>query len=773
MASLFMAALATSCSEDLSVGNTHTASLTASVTAEQTRAAFLSDGSFYWSAGDQIGVLTTNSEKLFSALDLKTGAGTASATFEGDISGKIGAYAVYPYSIKHEMNGTTLTYDFPATYSYTKVDQTYFPEGRDGNSYNPAMWAKIANNSVIFKHLGGVFMIKIAEMPSASGTLVFSSSQNLCGKYTADVSKDQPQLKNTESNVADAGTEVTISFSGAEVGKPGIFYVPVPTGYYDAYLTLKDGNGDKTIASVVAGSFNIQRRDLQTLTISKVTIDAGVATEVENVAGASTELANNDNIAVKEVASGESTIEVPAITTNAAKTVSLEKVADNATVTLEDQNTAEGGNSVKEITLSVPNNANADKAPIVVVKMPNSTVTLAGNAGTATYNEVTSSTAENTLVISNGVTVKKLIIAKGNVRVNKGATVEAIELAQDVKAATIYCETGATIPSTSLPDGCVVKGVIESESQFAAAMEKGGNYALLKDVDLAKRYDIYKTVALDLNQKTLTVASDIYAREDGVVTFENGKVVGKNGCGLNVATKGTLILDGIDFSGLGWSCVFILQNAQNTSLTIKNSKIQGGYYALSTNASTTPEVAKSCNMVLENSTFIASDTYNGTKTGTAAMINIAATVSMKDCSFTGYCQGALLRGGTYEIEGCTFNLSAELPSTDDGNKWMTAWETGNSCAYAALTVGNYLNTAYQYPTKITFTGTNKATVEGDYASSYPAMHVCANSAEGLGVTITNLSNITLTSGKTTTPEYGTTNITVDNTAVNPNVSTAN
>ncbi len=771
MASLFMAALATSCSEDLSVGNTHTASLTASVTAEQTRAAFLNDGSFYWSAGDQIGVLTTNSEKLFSALDLKTGAGAASATFEGVISGKIGAYAVYPYSDKHGMSGTTLTYDFPATYSYTKVDQTYFPEGKDGNSYNPAMWAKIANNSVVFKHLGGVFMIKIAEMPSASGTLVFSSSQNLCGKYTADVSKNEPQLENTESNVADAGKEVTISFSNAEVGKPGIFYVPVPTGYYDAYLTLKDGEGQTTKARVVAGSFNIQRRDLQTLTIGKVTIDAGVATEVTDVNGASTALATKDNIAVTGEVANNSTIEVPAITTTTAKTVSLEKVADNAEVTLEDKST-EGDNSVKEITLSVPNNADASKAPSVVVKMPNSTVTLAGNAGTATYNEVTSSTAENTLVISNGVTVKKLIIAKGNVRVNKGATVDAIELAQGVTAATIYCETGATIPSSSLPDGCVVKGVIESESQFAAAMEKGGNYALLKDVDLAKRYDIYKTVALDLNQKTLTVASDIYAREDGVVTFENGKVVGKNGCGLNVATKGTLILDGIDFSGLGYSCVFILQNAQNTSLTIKNSKIQGGYYALSTNASTDPEVAKSCNMVLENSTFIASDTYKGSLTGTAAMINIAATVSMKNCSFTGYNQGALLRGGTYDIEGCTFNLSAKLPSTDSGNKWMKKWESGNSCAYAALTVGNYLNTAYQYPTKITFTGTNKATVEGDYASSYPAMHVCANSAEGLGVTITNLNNITLSSQKTNEPEYGTTNITVDNTAVNPNVSAA-
>lgn len=77
MAGLLLAGLATSCSEDLNVANsTHKASLTASVTAEQTRAAFDKSGAFYWSTGDKIGVLTSNGGTMFSSLELKSGAGS-------------------------------------------------------------------------------------------------------------------------------------------------------------------------------------------------------------------------------------------------------------------------------------------------------------------------------------------------------------------------------------------------------------------------------------------------------------------------------------------------------------------------------------------------------------------------------------------------------------------------------------------------------------------------------------------------------------------------
>ena len=58
------------------------------------------------------------------------------------------------------------------------------------------------------------------------------------------------------------------------------------------------------------------------------------------------------------------------------------------------------------------------------------TVTLAANGETATYDEVTATTAANTLVLGKGVTVNTLKVKAGNVRVKSGAKVTAISRAQ-------------------------------------------------------------------------------------------------------------------------------------------------------------------------------------------------------------------------------------------------------------------------------------------------------------------------------------------------------
>ena len=783
MAGLLLAGLATSCSEDLNVANsTHKASLTASVTAEQTRAAFDKSGAFYWSTGDKIGVLTSNGGTMFSSLELKSGAGESSAAFEGVISGTIGDYAVYPYSSGHSFSGNKLTYSFPDSYSYNKVDQLYFPSEKDGNSYNSAMWAQITNFGVNFKHLGGVFMIKIAEMPSTDGTLEFTTTENLCGKYTADLSATEPALVNTDGSASDAGKTVTITFKGATTGSPGVFYIPVPTGSYNARLTLKDNSGNTKLADIVAGSFTIARKDLRALSIGKVTIDAGVAKEVSSTTEAGTALANenNTNVAITGKVESGSTISIPAVTssstTTKAKTLTLESVAESASITVSDNNASSSGDaasSLKELTVSIPNMEGENKAPKVTVTMPNSTVTLAGNAGTATFQEVTASTAENTLVVSEGVTVKKLIVAKGNVRVNKGATVEAIEKATDNSSGVIvYYEEGASVPS-SVTDITLIKipvgtQVISTEAQFATALTTGGNYILQNDLTLSTEYTVASTLTLDLNNKTLTAGANTIQVVGGNLTLKNGNVVqskGNNKVGLHVGTNGTLVVDGITYTGEAncFNRIYVLPCQTNVNVTIKNSTIKGGYYSFFTDASTTTGVTSNCTVNLENSEFTANET--------GVVVNIPATVTMTNCKSSGNHQGALLRGGTYNISGCTFTLNASLESSNGENKWMKAWKSGNQCAFAALTIGNYQNGAYKYETKATFTGTNTTVVTGTNATSFPAIHVC--SANNCAVTITGFANnmTTPASGcKTPAIEYGTNNITVDGDSKTVNVT---
>ena len=65
---------------------------------------------------------------------------------------------------------------------------------------------------------------------------------------------------------------------------------------------------------------------------------------------------------------------------------------------------------LKNVLVSVPQ---LDTAPKFEIDLPSSTVTLAANGETATYDEVTATTAANTLVLGKGITVNTLKVKAG------------------------------------------------------------------------------------------------------------------------------------------------------------------------------------------------------------------------------------------------------------------------------------------------------------------------------------------------------------------------
>ncbi len=780
LAGLAMTALVSSCSEDLAtIGNgLQKSTIGVSVSTESTRAAFNKDGSFYWSTGDQIGVMSdkTNNVTAFSCFTLTKGEGTASAEFTGVGSGSY-TYVVYPYNEGHSLSNGKLTYLFPNTYKYEKVDQTFFPTEKDGNSYNPAMWGKVGdNNNTTLKHLGGVLCVKVDKMPCQSGSVEVSADENMAGKYTATLATDDaPALKNTEDSPENPSKKVTITFSGATKDQPGVFYVPVPTGTYNN-IRVKFFEGTTEKVNTVAGSYKVDRANLYALVLTENKIDAGVSTAASSVADANTKLSTSDNVAITSQVESGSTITIPAAsasTSTTTKTITLEKVASGAALTVKEADGTDA-TTANAITISLPKPASADDAASLTITTPNSTTTIASNAGETTINKVTASTAENTLIVSDGVTIKELEIAKGNVRINKGAKVEKISLSSNASAADVYYETGASVPSEDVTNITkyeigVGTNPIKTEAQFEAAMSKGGDYTLVADLTLAKSYYPTSTTTVDLNKKKLTVIT-IQVENGGNVTFKNGEIIqaGKstsNGSDLVcVSSNGTLELDGITYSGgKDFQCIFIRQCSQTAALTIKNSKVEtNNYYAVSTNASTKPEIAKDCTITLENSTFYAAET--------GALINIPATVTMKNCKFSGNHQGAFLRGGNYTIEDCDFTLNATLAANHSENRWMTKWLSGNQAAFAALTLGNYINDAYAYETNITFMGTNKATVTGTNAKDFPAIHACVNADYKMTISGFN-DHMTISEGcKNPAVEYGTSGITVDGESKTANVT---
>lgn len=1008
------------------------------------RAGFDASGVFYWSEGDRLGVTMedgTGYTTGFTALTLvEGGAGQATASFSGDMMGTIAGYAAYPYNDGHSISAaddgtTTLTYNFPKEYSYTKVDADYQTETKGkGNSYNPAMWGKIENSNVALKHLGGVFCIKFAKLPVGDNLkLTFTADQKIAGKYTVTLSGDAPALEATNAT-DDSEKTVSIAFGNTVQNTSGTFYIPVPTGSY-TNVRVKILNGTEELANVFGGNYSIARRDLKKLSVSSGTITGGEAKTVSSVADVADALGKNTAVTVSGEVSGKSNkIEVPAAqSAETPMSIAFQNVASGAEIEFEDKATGGTSSSVKDMTIALPEIESAEEAPVVNVNMPNTTVTLSSNGGSTTIKEATAATAENTLVVDAGVTINKLIVKKGNVRLKKGATITNIERhSENTNVVKVFVESDEGYPDLSGNTNFEV--VDAAVAEMEAVAKTGGNFILEQDVTLFRPLMVEGALVLDLNGHsikakstgleqvlktkdavvlvrrgahltvndnsngngsidhngvesvytavkltdgddgasgdvakltvnggtlkggyygicgngdrhgtevvinggTITAANAeegtaIYYPQDGLLTVNGGTVSAPTGIemrsgtltvnagvikstattfdekangdgttmtGVAIAvsqhvtdkdlkvlinggtltgpyalyekdlqnetgTKSLEIKDGF-FEGQVYSknCTafikggtfsdinalnYVAENAdvkmkldkdcsipafnlekkdakvevdlnehtltlsavsqisatasfKNGSISTKEmikgmggklkfdkvhisgsnyalwvqgpdaklevvngSLIEANYFSISTDASLKDGqlLYGGADIMLKDSRFIGGET--------GFMTNVSpATVDIDNCTFSGNHQAAFLRGGTYTIKNSSFTLKAELESTHSENCHMKQWGAGNNAAFAGITIGNYLSSAYQYPTTVAMTGVT-VNVEGTHASSFPAMHVCANAADDKGVTLTYDNTCSFTSTYNPAVEYGTTNITVNGQQVDSNV----
>ena len=218
-----------------------------------------SQASLYWQSGDSILVQTvTNSTysgaKLTAADNTKTGSKSATFTGEVETDTELGTYAVYPYNENHSFTGEkTLTYNLPATYTYSTVGSKIFSKTVDeettypSNNTNLPMLGTISNNTVTFKMLGGMAVIRIDSMPAATGTIKVTANQQLSGNFTvADLSATDASIATSATTLADS--TVTFTFSSATIGSAGVFYLPLATGSYtNLTIAVTCNNATQTI----------------------------------------------------------------------------------------------------------------------------------------------------------------------------------------------------------------------------------------------------------------------------------------------------------------------------------------------------------------------------------------------------------------------------------------------------------------------------------------------------------------------------------------------
>ena len=271
----------------------------------------------------------------------------------------------------------------------------------DENTHSSITLSKVATTLNPFTNTVGGFTEVIfgeAAIPALSETVTMGSAPdaktyNYLGTAyflvpaegeNPNAGKDQAMLNSATLKIKDINGE------GLKVEN-----VPVQWNYrtniYGSLLTAT-GNFNVTIVPDYDGSHNQEVKTKQVTTVDQVdeAIQSG-ATEV----------------IVTEAPKKDATITIPKVFEQDNETaVSISIPATTAAITIE-EDTQEVQSAPKEVTITAPTTSN------LTINLPNSTVTLNGES----YTTVTATTADNTLIIPEGVKVENLTVNRGNVEI--------------------------------------------------------------------------------------------------------------------------------------------------------------------------------------------------------------------------------------------------------------------------------------------------------------------------------------------------------------------
>lgn len=387
--------------------------------------------------------------------------------------------------------------------------------------------------------------------------------------------------------------------------------------------------------------------------------------EVSNIVEAADALTKCDNVVVATAPTEDAIIALPKYTA-ADKAVSITlPETTNHTVTINYASGTAASNPPKELTIIAP------QTKKLVIDAKQTTVYLNGTK----YDEIEAGTAENTLVINDGVTVDKLTVNAGNVKVFGKGVITTIENGTaNADTIYIYASSQAQLPTT-LP-GIFKKVSLEAEN-LKEAMAEGGVYQLKEDVDITGRsieIPAGTAATLDLNGNTITAAN---RRVDGIAVYGNLTLKDSKGNGRIVANK--------DYTGgaygagliriIGENAAMIMQggtiyaareNATNNGqygvavyeggdFTITGGKIEAGWSAVLGNGN-----YKTQNSVIriEGGELISTSDY-------AVYLPQSGTTTISGGKVYGAGGGVCINRGTLNVEGTALITSKGTGDTGD------------------------------------------------------------------------------------------------------------
>lgn len=680
-------------------GNT---TIVASFEGADTRTSVNSENNVVWNQNDAFGLFyTTQSKTTTPAVSLFTCSnadGTSTtAAFSGNLdTGAATSYAVYPYQESMILNGSTVTMNLLASFDYTTAS--------NGPMYAPA---SDITKSISFKHLAGLLKLTVSSnIATDTKKFVITADKNIAGTCTADLSKEAPELAVTSNKDASKTITVNLSFN-AEQTTPTTFYIPIPTGTYSTLKAeLQDNSGTALFPAKEWSNITVARASMLTSSFGFIKIDATTPSDITNkIAEALPKQEPTEPVTTNvelsgaisnETSGSSSAIELP-IVRNSNVNLSLATLPTaTSAIELKDKITTETTptTAVNTVSIAIPKVGENETAPSFTITMPKTTVVLDANStdGTTTYNEVTATTANNTLVIEAGVTVKKLIVKGGNVRV-KGK-IETIEKAKELTS-TVYIikETTAQLPKYTTGFEVIDAALYDMKTAFA----NGKDYVLTADVNIIGQNIVVpagKATTLDLNGHTIT-ASNKNEVVDGITvkgsftlkdSKGNGKIVADHDYSSDYSTTLIYITGENAHMTMESGYINAARPADPTNkgqygvgvydggdFTMTGGKIDAGYFALSGYGT-----YKTQNSIIN----ITGGELISTADYAIYLPQAGTTIISGNTAISGACGGIGMRNGSLEIKD-------NVLITSDGNGSTGDWKdgTGNT-GNAVISIGN-------------------------------------------------------------------------------------
>ena len=716
-----------------------------------------------WQDTDALGLFCSNAESNYSntKLEYASGAGQTSATFNGSKpSGETAVFSIYPYQQNMSVSGNTLTMTLPATLT-----------NYNGSSNGP-MYAKVTNpdnlSALSFKHMAAMIKLTVNKIPAEATTFKIIASNNIAGTCTVDLTAADPIL-----TVASNGSkEITASFTASNDIKSRNFYIPLPTGTYSSITAQLTNGSDKVYFTKTLNDKILGRRDILVVppldcvvveattpsALSTALADsknlpqeaptAATVTDIAVSGSFNTTSGSNDGIAIPVLQNSD--INLAFNTAPTTSTSAPLKLTDKTNTSVS----TPAATATNSVSLAVPETTAEQEAPSVAITMPSTTVTLAAVGNKATYNEVTATTAQQTLIINAGVTVKKLTVKGGNLKIY--GKVE--QLVHDAGDTTIYIIKGT---EASLPATIDSKFVVQSDvAVLKTAFANGEDFKLSADADITGQsvsVPAGKSVVLDLNGYTLTadnsatgkiivlgkmtlkdsstekkgkiVASQDYtaasyngslieiAGEDASMTMESGNISAVRETPDSNGQYGVGVTDGGDF-------------------TMTGGKIEAGWFAVAGNG----------NYKTQNSIINITDGELISTADYAVYLPQSGTTTISGGKVYGAAGGVCIQRGTLNVEGTALITSKGTGSTGnwgDGTGGLDCAAINVSGAYGIATVNIKGGTLIAEAKSLITEGTTYTPVINVTGGTFSDPSVLKYMATNATVDIKLLSNINI------------------------------